>query len=380
MQRMAADVWITQGSARTVHKLSRRSSSRPKRSAEAFGVETLAPPAVLSLPSLQGIPASLNHEINGDLLYQLAATMTRLGLVSPDLYDPAKAVIEFVQSAVVSAIGQRRIRLLKETIGYCVELADKPRTRTLNNTIEGVEGLLFKVACSEFGYLEMGAVVEAMEADTPGLGAAFYRTLIHTINSVMRVYDYTDALYCEENTREMAEQDGDNEGAYEITDIKSELPECLRKSPKRSTKRILVAWRRTLQAHRNGRFSEWISMVRRLLVLSRFAKRDSENFIEDDYYDDPPVPSLLICFRQHDGVVRCFDEEAEYWSQGSPRPAVCLQFEPTNTEEVARTLRVAYRFFQFNFELCRLVESIRRWETRSVRQRKHRGNPSLPAQ
>jgi hypothetical protein len=204
MQRMAADVRITQGSARTIHKRSRRSSSRPKRSAEAFGVETLAPPTALSLPSLQGIPATLNHEINGELLYQLAAAMTHLGLVSPGLHDPTKAVVEFVQSAVVSAIGQRRIRLLKETVGYCVELADKPRTRTVNNTIEGVEGLLFKVACSEFGYLEMGAVVEAMEADTPGLGAAFYRTLIHTIHSVMRVYDYTDALYCEENTREMA--------------------------------------------------------------------------------------------------------------------------------------------------------------------------------
>lgn len=378
MRRVAADGGYSQGSARTIHKRSRRSSTRPQRPAAAPGVETLAHPAAFSFPSLQNIPATLNHEINGESLYQLAATMVSLGLGSPELYDPAKGVVEYIQAAVLSAIGARRIRALKETIGYCLELVDRPRRRTLNNTIEPLEGLLFKVACSEFGYLEMGNVVEAMESDTPGLGVAFYRVLIHAIHSVMPVYDYTDAMYCEENYREMAQQDGDHEDRYEIPDIQSELPESLRKGPKRRTKQTLRDWRGALALNSDGRFAEWITILRRLLVLSRCAKRDSENFIEDDYYDDPPVPSLLICFREHDGIVRCFDEEAEYWSQGSPRPAVCLLFEPTNAEEVARILRVAYRFFEFNFELCRLIESIRRWETRSVRQRKHRGNSSLP--
>lgn len=271
MRRMAAHGVNSQESARTVHKRTRRSSSRSQRLAAAPGVETLAPPAASSFPSLQNIPATLDHEINGESLYQLAATMTSLGFGSPEHYDPAKGVVEFVQSAVLSAIGARRIRALKETIGYCVELVDRPSRRTLN-AVESFEGLLFKVACSEFGYLEMGDVVEAMEADTPGLGAAFYRVLVHAIHSVMPVYDYTDAMYCEENYREMAKQDNEHEDQYEIPDIQSDLPECLRESPKRRTKQTLQDWRRALAANRDGRFAEWITVLRRLLVLSRYAR------------------------------------------------------------------------------------------------------------
>jgi hypothetical protein len=381
MQRLADGGRIPEPSSRSVHKRHRRSAGCARRTAASYGVATLAQPAALSLPSLQGIPAEFNQEINGERLYQLAAALARCGCGSWKDWDATKGTVAFVQSAVHSAITTKRMEMIEKTVEYAIELSDGRQRYGYYSPRVEVTGLLLKIACSAYGYLEMGSVIEALEDEAKGLGAAFFHTLLHAIYPVMRIYDYTDAMQCEISQREMAEED-DEESArnYEIPDIKSELPECLRETEDEISRHAFLRWRRMLWAHRDGKFGGWIKRLRRLIVLSRYHRKQSDNFIEDEYYDDPPVPSLLIAFRKQDIIVRCFDDESEYWAQGNPQPAVCLQFSPANPNEVARTLRVAYRFIEFNYELSCFAEGIRKWEARNARKRGDRRDTQVSAE
>ena len=380
MQRVADGGRIPASGTRSLHARYRHRTQSTRRTAASYGVATLAQPTALSLPSLEGIAAELNQEINGERLYQLAAALTGRGFGSWNDWDENKGILDFVQSAVFRAITPKRVETIEKTVEYWIELSDGAR-RYSSYRPEEITGLLLKIGCSAYGYLELGSVVEAMEAEAKGLGAAFFRTLLHSIYPVMRVYDYTDALQCEINDREMAEEDDEeNERNHEIPDIKSELPSCIRETQDQFEFPPFLEWRRLLWSHRDGKFRSWIKQLRRLIVLSRYQRKESKDFVEDEYYDDPPVPSLLIAFRKHDGIVRYFDDACEYWAQGSPRPAVCMQFSPTNQDETARTLRVAYRFIEFNCELSRLAEDIRKWETKNARRRGNRGDEELSAE
>jgi hypothetical protein len=380
MQRVADGGRIPASGTRALHARHRQRTGCARRTAASSGVATLAQPTALSLPSLEGIPAELNQEINGERLYQLAAALARFGFGSWNDWDENKGTLDFVQSAVIRAITPKRMKTIEKTVAYWMELSDGVQ-RYSSYRPEEVTGLLLKIGCSTYGYLELGSAVEAMEAEAKGLGGAFFRTLLHSIYPVMRVYDYTDALDYETNDRERAEEeDEENEQNREIPDIKSELPSCIRETEDQFEILPFLEWRRLLWSHRDGKFRSWIKQLRRLIVLSRYQRKESKDFVEDEYYDDPPIPSLLIAFRKHDGIARCFDDECEYWAQGSPRPAVCRQFSPTNQDEIARTLRVAYRFIEFNYELSRLAEDIRRWEAKHACRRGNRGDEEVSAE
>jgi hypothetical protein len=380
MQRVADGGRAPASGTRPLHASHRQRTRSARRTAASYGVATLAQPTALSLPSLEGIPAELNQEINGERLYQLAAVLAGCGFGSWNDWDEKKGILDFVQSAVIRAITPKRMETIEKTVEYSIELSDGVRRYSYYRP-EEITGLLLKIGCSAYGYLELGSAVEAMEAEAKGLGVAFLRTLLHSIYPVMRIYDYTDALECEANRREMAEEEDEgNEQNYEIPDIKSELPSCIRETDDQFEFPPFLEWRRLLWSHRSGKFRSWIKQLRRLIVLSRYQRKETDNFVEDEYYDDPPIPSLLIAFRKHDGIARCFDDECEYWAQGSPRPAVCMQFSPTNQDEIARTLRVAYRFIEFSYELSRLAEDIRRWEAKNARRRGNRGDEEVSAE
>jgi hypothetical protein len=382
MRRVANGGRVPASGTQATHVRHRHRAQGARRTAASYGVTTLAQATALSLPSLEGIPAQLNQEINGERLYQLAAALAGCGFGSWKDWNEDKGTVDFVQSAVIRAITPKRMKMIEKTVEYWIELSDGVQ-RYSSYRPEEITGLLLKIACSDYGYLEMGSAVEAMEAEAKGLGVAFFRTLLHSIYPVMRVYDYTDALDYETNDRERAEEeeeDEENEKNHEIPDIKSELPSCIRETEDQFEFLPFREWRRLLLSHRGGKFRSWIKQLRRLMVLSRYQRSESKDFVEDEYYDDPPIPSLLIALRKHDGIVRYFDDACEYWAQGSPRPAVCIQFSPTNQDEIARTLRVAYRFIEFNCELSRLAEDIRRWEAKNARRRGNRGDEEVSAE
>jgi len=348
----------------------RRSHSTPCRNRQdparraagaAFpiGVMTLAPAFSLALPSLAGIRTDYTHEANRELLFAFCAALAHEGLGSWETWKQAQgSAIRFAQAAMASEVGEERDKLLTRNVDYHFLVTDTLE-RCGDDILLGAGKLAVIIECAGSGYLKIGPAIEAMEAEAEGLGAAFYWTLTHALYRVMRLYNHDDALMYEEQMREWAAQDDEeNQGQYEFPEVEKALPECIRKSLKRDHCEGKAQDRALLRLYRNGHFKDWISRLRRIEQLARLPVKQSREYIEEGYYDQPPLPCLLVCFREQDAIVACFDEESQSMLEATSEPALCAIFSPADPAEVRNALRIVARFVQINAELFSFVESI----------------------
>jgi hypothetical protein len=252
---------------------------------------------------------------------------------------------------------------LQRNVEYHLEISDVADREGFDEVM-GDGQLAITVVCGGSGYLKVGPAIEALETEAPGLGAAFYWTLTYALYRLMRVYNHDDALQYEERMQEYAEQDEEeNKGQYEFPEVEKALPDCIRLSlQKDNHDRWNLGARRLLRKHGNGRYGSWIKRLRKLQQLSRIRVRSTYSFIEEGNYDSPPLPSLLIAFKEQDALTACFDEESQYMLEGTSEPAVGVAFHPQNSEEVRQALRIVERFVLFNHELFQLVEGVQEWE------------------
>jgi hypothetical protein len=184
----------------------------------------------------------------------------------------------------------------------------------------------------------------------------------------------------EERMRDYAaEDDAENQGQYEFPEVEKALPECIRKTQKRESPDWKAHDRDLLHRFRNGRFSSWFKRLRRIQCLSRLPLKQSREFLELGYYDDPPLPSLLVAFKEHDAITACFDEEGQSMMEGTAEPTVCVVFSPRQPEQVRQAIRIVDRFIVLNCELFELVAEIQEWEKRDAGTPIDRGEPSLRA-
>ena len=341
------------------------------RTAFATGVMTLAPAFSQALPSLVGVRTDYTHETNRELLFQLCAALVREGLGNVETWKQAGgSAIRFAQSALSGGIGDERDKLLTRNVEYHLQVTDALE-RYGEDAQLGSGRLAVLIECGGSGYLKIGPAIEAMEAEAEGLGAAFYWTLTHSLYKVMRLYNHDDALMYEEQMHEYAaEDDEENQGQYEFPEVEKALPECIRKTVKRDFREGNACDRELLRLHRKGRFKDWIGLLRRIEQLARLPLKQSREYLEEGHYDQPPLPCLLVCFKEQDAIVACFDEESRSMLECSSEPALCAIFSPTNPAEVRNALRIVARFIQINAELFSLVESIHASEVQS-------GDPSF---
>ena len=332
---------------------------------------TLAPAFSQALPSLVGVRTDYTHETNRELLFQLCAAFVREGMGNAETWKQAGgSAIRFAQTSMASGIGDERDKLLTRNVEYHLLVTDALE-RYGEDAQLGSGRLAVLIECGGSGYLKIGPAIEAMEAETEGLGAAFYWTLTHALYKVMRLYNHDDALMYEEQMHEYAaEDDEENLGQYEFPEVEKALPECIRKTLKRDFREGKAHDRALLRQHRKGRFKEWIGRLRRIEQLARLPLKQSREYLEEGHYDQPPLPCLLVCFKEHDAIVACFDEESQSMLECSSEPALCAIFSPANPAEVSNALRIVARFIQINAELFSLVESIHESEA-------HRGDPSF---
>lgn len=66
--------------------------------------------------------------------------------------------------------------------------------------------------------------------------------------------------------------------------------------------------------------------------LSRLRLEQWREPLEDRYYDGPPLPSLLVAFKERDAITACFDEEGQHMLEGSSEPTVCVVFQRRQTK------------------------------------------------
>ena len=356
------------------------SAADAARSSHTAGIATLAPAFGQALPSLTDVRIEYSHEVNAELVYELSAALVREGLGTGETWKQSgDSVLQFAQHAMMSGIGAERGDLLQRNVEFHLEVSDQLGRAGSDAVLESGQ-LAVTIECGGSGYLKMGPAIDALEAEAEGLGAAFYWALTHALYRVMRIYNHDDALMFEERMRDhAAEDEEENRGQYEFPEVEKALPECIRKTLKRDSSNWRTRDRKLLSRFRNGRFGSWIERLRRIQRLSRLPLKQSRDHIEAGYYDDPPLPSLLVSFKDNDAIIACFDEEGQSMMEGTAEPTVCVVFSPRKADEVRHALRIVERFVAFNCALFQLVEEIQGREKCDAGTSVNRGEPSLRA-
>jgi hypothetical protein len=356
------------------------SAANAAGSSAATGITTLAPAFGQTLPSLADVRVEYCHEVNAELVYELSAALLREGFGTVETWrQSGGSALQFAQHAIMRGIGAERGDLLQRNVEYHLELSDQLGGTGSDAVLESGQ-LVVTIECGGSGYLKIGPAIDALEAETEGLGAAFYWALTHALYRVMRIYNHDDALMYEERLHEYADEDEEgNRGQYEFPEVEKALPECIRKTLKRDSGNWRTHDRKLLRTFRNGKFGAWIDRLRSIQRLSRLLLKQSRDCLESGYYDDPPLPSLLVSFKEHDAIIACFDEEGQSMMEGTAEPTVCVVFSPRKAEEVRHALRVVERFVEFNCALFQLVEEIQAWEKGDAGTSINRGEPSLRA-
>ena len=346
--------------------------------ASSTGIATLAPAFGQALPSLADVRTEYSHEVNAELVYELCAALVREGLGTAETWKKSGGnALAFAQHALMNGVGADRGDLLQRNVEYHIEVSDQLGRTGSDAELESGQ-LVVTVECGGSGYLKIGPAIDALEAEAEGLGAAFYWALPLALYRVMRIYNHDNALMYEERMRDYAaEDDAENQGQYEFPEVEKALPECIRKTQKRESPDWKARDRDLLRRFHNGKFSSWFERLRRIQRLSRLPLKQSREYLELGYYDDPPLPSLLVVFKEHDAISACFDEEGQSMMEGTAEPAVCVAFSPRQPEQVRHAMRIVDRFIALNCELFRLVEEIQ--ESYHADAPVDRGEPSLRA-
>jgi len=352
-----------------------RSAVHSIGASSAARITTLAPAFGQALPTLDTVPTEYNHEVNAELLYDLCSALVKADLGSPETWQQCgENAVVFAQHSIMNGIGAERGNLLQRNVEFHLQVSDVLERDGDGSTLSNGQ-LAVTIECSGAGYLKIGPALEALEKEAEGLGAAFYWTLIHALYRVTRIYDHSDALMYEEMLIESANQDDEeNRSQYEFLEVEKALPECIQKTLKEKWR---LEDRRLLRAHCKGPYRAWIDRLRKMQRLSRLRVEQSGKPLEDRYYDGPPLPSLLVAFKDRDAITACFDEEGQHMLEGSSEPTVCVVFSPKNADEVKHATRVIERFVAFNTELFELVEELQ--EKEHAGSDRHRGEPSLRA-
>ena len=354
-----------------------RAARHSIRTPSAPRITTLAPAFGQALPTLDAVSTEYNHEVNAELLYDLGAALVKAGLGSPETWEQCGGnAVVFTQHSIMSGIGAQRGDLLRRNVEFHLQVSDVLDRDGYDSCLSNGQ-LAVTIECSGAGFLKIGPTIDALEKEAEGLGAAFYWALIHALYRVMRIYDHSDALMYEEMLIESAnEDDEENRSQYEFPEVEKALPACIQKTLK---EKWTLGDRRLLRAHSEGLYRSWFDRLRKMQRLSRLRLEQWREPFEDRYYDGPPLPSLLVAFKEGDAIAACFDEEGQYMLEGSSEPTVCVVLSPKKTDEVKHAVRVIERFVSFNVELFELVEELQKWEKEHAGSDSNRGESSLRA-
>jgi hypothetical protein len=104
------------------------------------------------------------------------------------------------------------------------------------------------------------------------------------------------------------------------------------------------------------------SWVRHALEIHRLSRLPLESDCREavgSYYDEAPLPCLLVVMTPNDTINGCFDTEAEYMGQGSPEPNFAVAFNPADAEEADAAFRSLTTFIHLNRELAQLITEVR---------------------
>ncbi len=348
-------------------------SRSPKRTAAPADIALLGQGCGDTFPSLCRVPESYRLETNGERLYRLCLALVERNLADEKLWQKnGNVAVIFARSAIQKLIEDFSGGVLEGKVDYCCEVMDELGTGYWRNGDLGDGKLMAAFEVQACGYLKIGAALAALEEQERFLGAAFYFLLRRSLYRWIRIYDHTDAEFYDEQLHEWMEQDDpENRDAYEFPPVEETIPEPVRAAEDWTYSNA----RRLLRRHLDGPYSIWI---RKLLTLHRLSRLKGQVMRFQGEYDDAPVPSLLLVFRENDAIQACFDHESDRYNESTNEPTCAVCFRPEIREEFDAALRTTAIFLRVNMELAELI-AVLESEEKHAGQREHRTEPSLRA-
>ncbi len=138
------------------------------------------------------VPTTYSHEFRAELLYDLCAALVREGLGGPETWRKCEeSALVFAQRAIMESIGEERWNMLQRNVEYHLSVSDVAE-RDGEDKLLGNGRLAVTIECIGCGFLKIGPAIAALEAESPGLGAAFYWTLTDALYRVIRIYNSED--------------------------------------------------------------------------------------------------------------------------------------------------------------------------------------------
>ena len=357
-----------------------------KRAAEALREDAATPSAIdtaalarlsffeqgqqLAIPRLPGIPVSYSHAPDRDISLRIAEDLIHLGFGSLDLWRKHHGnSLAFISEALNLWLKGQGVDELEDHVNFSFSITD--RIEDVNEK----DGTIFAtIETGDCGYLELGPLLEALEREQAGLGAAFYSVLLRSMHEWMNTYSYDDAGMLIGRWKESIELDMEEGETFEehcerqdmhLPDIDRGLPQFVR--TRALSERAAVA---LLKSHAAGPFADWISLVLHARSSkSRFQVKLNEFLYE---WEDAPLPSWLIAMNKHDGIVQCFDEESASMHESSRAPACLFRYQAGDRKALRDMLRDIASFVSVNRAVAQITDSTAKWSKKHESPREPR--------
>ena len=303
-----------------------------------------------TLPELGSLPSTYQIGTNSELLYRLCVALVERHLVDENLWHEAgKIPVVFARNAILRMIDQEAGEAFKDNLQYECIVSDTLSSGAYSGAAvdEGKLVAMFDLTTAD--YLVIGAAIRALDEQEPLLGGAFYLLLTGTLRRHLRLYDHVAASWYNERLLEMMEEDDpENHDSYEFPKVE----ECIPPSVK-----AIAGWndgrlRSLLRRHLNGPHGAWIE---KLLLIERLTRLSCKVDRFEGEYDDAPVPSVLIVFRENDAVSACWDAESAHFNEANNEPSFTVCFRPDDRQDFDAALRSAWIFLELNMELASLI-------------------------
>jgi hypothetical protein len=317
----------------------------------------------LVLPAFRTVPVSYTYTQGTDTALTLAKTLVQLGLGTPELWKRHNCnVSRFIKDSLNLWLSEVGADEMKGEVDVDLAVIDE-----LDGDSEPhPDGLYMLLDTSDgCGFMTIGAEVELLEAEHPGLGRAFYLVLMGTMNQWMDVYDTERARYFVDGWKESIEQDiecdGDvtqeafdqylKERDIDFPDLDGAVPDCLKKL----THKEYRSARTLLKKHSDGPYAQWIEP---LLVMDAVKQRKDEQSYRDleqsGCWDDGPLPTWVLAFKQHDPITQAFDDQAAGFNECSHAPTWITRFDPADKKVVKEALDRVEGFVMVNRQIVKI--------------------------
>ncbi len=330
----------------------------------------------LPLPDISAAAAFFTRSRGDDTVARIIEDFALLGIGSLDLWarhekTPASYLQELLQQWIASLGADKFV----DHVGLSLSLAPKPEG--WGEAPAGRQPLYFMIESNQSGYCSLLAPIEALEAQTAGLGAAFYWLLTRTLNSWMNVYCFLNAEYAIEQWKEMVESDMEADDSspsqtfeeyceatgIAFPDLAEDVPAFLSESPFRSSDYSLSKLASLLEANRSGPFGALIKPVLQMAsVRSRHPRTASDLEELSGAWNDMPLPSWLLVMHKHDAIEQMFDEDSQHMGEASAEPHLICRYMPGDPASLRAALRTIAQYVTVQANMIELTARLCAWK------------------